>query len=99
MCASIGTYLIPQSVHDNLNYTSLLRILEKNYHRQIGLSNKYYFSPNMLTFARPSVSPKNLGKAITHVALDHQTYSALDQHTQITWTAQLKCDEHSRVGG
>ena len=34
----------------------------------------------------------------THVALDHQTYSALDQHTQITWTAHLKCDEHSRVG-
>ena len=33
----------------------------------------------------------------THVALDHQTYSALAQHTQITWTAQLKCDEHYRV--
>ena len=30
----------------------------------------------------------------THVALDHQTYSALAQNTQITWTAQLKCDEH-----
>ena len=27
-----------------------------------------------------------------HVALDHQTYSALAQHTQITWTVQLKCD-------
>ena len=25
----------------------------------------------------------------THVALDHQTYSALAQHTQITWTAVL----------
>ena len=34
----------------------------------------------------------------THFALDHQTYCALDQHTQITWTAQLTCDEHSRVG-
>ena len=34
----------------------------------------------------------------THVALDHQTYSALAQHTQITWTAVLKCDEPSRVG-
>ena len=33
----------------------------------------------------------------THVALDHQTYSALAQHTQITWTAVLKCDEPSRV--
>ena len=27
----------------------------------------------------------------THVALDHQTYSALAQHTQITRTAVLKC--------
>ena len=35
----------------------------------------------------------------THVALDHQTYSALDQHTQITCKAQLTCDEHSRVCG
>ena len=34
----------------------------------------------------------------THIALDHQTYCALDQHTLITWTAQLNCDEHSRVG-
>ena len=34
----------------------------------------------------------------THVGLDHQTYSALAQHTQITWTAVLKCDEPSRVG-
>ena len=34
----------------------------------------------------------------THVALDHQTYSALAQQTQITWTAVLKCDEPSRVG-
>ena len=24
-----------------------------------------------------------------HVALDHQTYSALAQHTQITWTVNL----------
>ena len=32
-----------------------------------------------------------------HVALDHQTYSALAQHTQITWTAQLKYDEQYRV--
>ena len=34
----------------------------------------------------------------TYVALDYQTYSALDQHTQITWPAELTCDEHSRVG-
>ena len=33
----------------------------------------------------------------THNALDHQTYSALAQHAQITWTAQLKCDVHYRV--
>ena len=35
----------------------------------------------------------------THVALDHQTNSALDQQTQITWTARLKCYEHYRVAG
>ena len=35
-------------------------------------------------------------KVSTHVALDHQTYSALAQHTQIT-SAQLKCDKHYRV--
>ena len=33
----------------------------------------------------------------THVALDHQTYLALAQQTQITWTAQLISDEHYRV--
>ena len=33
----------------------------------------------------------------THVALDHQTYSAIAQHTQIRWTAQLKCDWYYRV--
>ena len=27
------------------------------------------------------------------VALDPQTYSAQAQRTQITWTAQLKCDQ------
>ena len=32
----------------------------------------------------------------SHVALDHQTYSTIAQHTQITWTAELKCDEPSR---
>ena len=30
----------------------------------------------------------------THVVLDHQTNSAQAQHTQITWTDQVKCDEH-----
>ena len=35
----------------------------------------------------------------THVAPDHQNYSALAQHTQTTWTAVLKCDEPSRVEG
>ena len=38
-----------------------------------------------------------LPQVSTHVALDHQAYSALDEHTQITWTAQLTCDEHSRA--
>ena len=33
----------------------------------------------------------------THVAIDHQPYSALAQQTQITWTAQLISDEHYRV--
>ena len=41
---------------------------------------------------------ERLAQVFTHVALDHQTYSALAQHTQITWTAVLKCDEPSRVG-
>ena len=31
----------------------------------------------------------------THVALDHRC--VLDQHTQITWTAVLKCDKPSRL--
>ena len=34
----------------------------------------------------------------THVAQDHQTYSALAQHTQITWTSVVICVEPSRVG-
>ena len=33
----------------------------------------------------------------THVALDHQTYSSLAQHTQYTWTALVKSDEHYKV--
>ena len=33
----------------------------------------------------------------TDVALDRKTYSALAQHIQITWTVQLKCDEHYTV--
>ena len=41
---------------------------------------------------------KIMSQVSTHVALDHQTYSALAQHTQITWTAVLNCDEPSRVG-
>ena len=32
-----------------------------------------------------------------HVALDHQTYAALAQHTQITRTAQLTYNKHYRV--
>ena len=39
-----------------------------------------------------------MAQVSTHVAVDHQTYSALAQHTQITRTAVLKCDEPSRVG-
>ena len=39
-----------------------------------------------------------MAQVSTHVALDHQTYSALAQHTQITWTVVIKCDEPSRVG-
>ena len=34
----------------------------------------------------------------THVALDHQTYCALAQHTQITWTPQLKCERAFQGG-
>ena len=44
------------------------------------------------------VEDQRRAQVSTHVALDHQTYSALAQHTQITWTAVLKCDEPSRVG-
>ena len=29
LCASIGTYLLPKSVHDNLKYPTLLGILVK----------------------------------------------------------------------
>ena len=36
--------------------------------------------------------------AFTGVAQDHQTYSALDQHTQITWTAQLTCADRWGLG-
>ena len=36
-----------------------------------------------------------ISQVSTQVALDHKTYSALlAQHTQITWTAQLTCDNH-----
>ena len=41
----------------------------------------------------------DIAQVSTHVALDHQTYSALAQHTQVTWTVKLKCDEHYRVEG
>ena len=53
---------------------------------------------------QPNIQPffsnhhQDMSQVSTHVALDLQTYSALAQHTQITWTAVLKCDEPSRVG-
>ena len=40
---------------------------------------------------------QSISQVSTHVALDHQTDSALAQDTQITWPALLKCDEHYRV--
>ena len=40
---------------------------------------------------------KEISQVSTHVAGDDQTYSALAQHTQITWAAQLKCDKHYRA--
>ena len=40
---------------------------------------------------------KEISKVPSDVAVDDQNYSALAQHTQITWTAQLKCDKHYRV--
>ena len=39
-----------------------------------------------------------ISQVFTFVALDHQTYSALDQQTQITWTAWVKYDEQYKVG-
>ena len=35
------------------------------------------------------VAPIPQSQVSTHVALDHKTYSALAQHTQITWTTGL----------
>ena len=36
---------------------------------------------------------QGVSQVSTYVAVDHQTYSALAQQIQITWTAQLKCDK------
>ena len=42
-------------------------------------------------------STKRPTQVSTQVALDHQTYSALAQHTQNTWTAQLNCETYYSV--
>ena len=55
------------------------------------LSSFFYLQCWLQNFSSPA-------QVSTHVALDHQTDSALAQHTQITSTAVLKCDDPSRLG-
>ena len=60
--------------------------------------NKKSIKSNLKQFECKIHKFENLMSQVsTHVVLDNQTLSALAQHTQITWTAQIKCDEHYRV--
>ena len=51
-------------------------------HEKYGLQMVNY--PRPVTDTLPSLACQSLSQVSTHVAQDHQTYSAVDQHTQIT---------------